>query len=65
MYVLSQFHNTSSTYLPLPQEELTVKKGDAMAFCGVLGFGMLAFYAVQQVPPVPVGGWRWEAKRTA
>jgi hypothetical protein len=35
---------------------LTVKKGDAMAFCGVLGFGMLAFYAVQQVPPAGEDG---------
>jgi len=33
-----------------------VKKGDAMAFCGVLGFGMLAFYAVQQVPPAGEDG---------
>lgn len=42
------------------REELTVKKGDAMAFCGVLGFGMLAFYAVQQglIPELRTRTWR-------
>ena len=38
-------------HLGKTQEELTVKKGDAMAFCGVLGFAMVIFYAVQQVLP--------------
>lgn len=40
-----------SIILGKTQEELTVKKGDAMAFCGVLGFAMVIFYAVQQVMP--------------
>eukprot|EP00435_Cladocopium_sp_Y103_P053715 s1061_g17.t1 len=42
------------------REELTVKKGDATAFCGVLGFAMLAFYAVQQglIPELRTRTWR-------
>lgn len=39
------------------QEELTVKKGDHMAFSGVLAFAMVAFYAIQQaLDLVELGG---------
>ena len=45
--IATMFHRKSN--FPHRQEELTVKKGDALGFYGVLGFAIVSFYCIQQV----------------